>query len=100
MGDGESPAAAIEDGFQAARTWLQVAEESGDRVPEPGAGNESGRFVARVPKSLHARLSARAATEGVSMNTLVVSLLAEGMGARAQTTGVGSDTGEKVVRAG
>jgi hypothetical protein len=34
------------------------------------------------------------------MNTLVVSLLAEGMGARAQTTGVGSDTGEKVVRAG
>lgn len=88
MGDGESPAAAIEDGFQAARAWLQVAEASGDGIPEPGAGNASGRLVARVPKSLHARLSERAATEGVSMNTLVVSLLAEGMGARAQTTKV------------
>lgn len=83
MGDGETPAAAIEDGFDAAAAWLKVAQESGDPIPEPGAGGESGRFVARVPKSLHTRLSARAAQEGVSMNTLVVSLLAEGVGARA-----------------
>jgi antitoxin HicB len=86
MGDGENPAAAIEDGFGAALAWLQVATESGDPIPDPGAGGESGRFVARVPKSLHTRPSARAAQEGVSMNTLVVSLLAEGVGARAHHT--------------
>jgi antitoxin HicB len=83
MGDGETPAAAIEDGFSAAADWLKVALENGDPIPEPGAGGESGRFVARVPKSLHTRLSARAAQEGVSMNTLVVSLLAEGVEGRA-----------------
>jgi antitoxin HicB len=100
MGDGESPAAAIEDGYQAARAWLRVAEESGDRFPEPGAGGESGRFVARVPKSLHARLSARAATEGVSMNTLVVSLLAEGMGVRSGSAGLGKEATDEARRTG
>jgi len=56
--------------------------QHGDPIPQPGAGGESGKFVARVPKSLHTRLAARAEQEGVSMNTLVVSLLAEGVAAR------------------
>jgi antitoxin HicB len=34
----------------------------------------------RVPKSLHRRLAERAKTEGVSLNTLAVTLLAEGLG--------------------
>ena len=46
-------------------------------------GGESGRFVARVPKSLRTRLVARAEQEGVSMNTLLVSIIADGVGARA-----------------
>ena len=50
-------------------------------IPKPGGG-ESGRFVTRVPKSLHTRLVARADQEGCSMNTLVESLIAEGVGAR------------------
>jgi len=83
MGDGETPEAAIADGYSAAKAWLHVAEECGDSIPEPGTGGESGRFVARMPKSLHTRLVARAAQEGVSMNTLVVSIIAEGIGARA-----------------
>jgi antitoxin HicB len=37
-----------------------------------------------VPKSLHTRLAARAEQEGVSMNTLVVSMLSEGVGVRAR----------------
>ncbi len=36
----------------------------------------------RVPKSLHRRLAERAKAEGVSLNTLAVSLLSEGIGAR------------------
>ncbi|MBC7214477.1 MAG: toxin-antitoxin system HicB family antitoxin [Burkholderiaceae bacterium] len=82
MGDGDTPAAAITDGYAAAQAWLEVAAQHGDPIPQPGAGGESGKFVARVPKSLHTRLAARAEQEGVSMNTLVVSLLAEGVAAR------------------
>ena len=40
----------------------------------------SGKFVARVPRSRHIQLAARAKTEGVSLNTLVITLIAEGMG--------------------
>ena len=79
MGDGETPQDAITDGYEAARAWLAVAEECGDTIPEPGSGGESGRFVARIPKSLHTRLAARATQEGVSMNTLVVAIIAEGI---------------------
>lgn len=82
MGDGDSPEAAIADGYAAASAWLAVAEEAGDPIPEPGSGGESGRFVARMPRSLHTRLAARAAQEGVSMNTLLVSIVAEVIGSR------------------
>ena len=82
MGDGETPEAAIEDGYAAAAAWLKVAAECGDAIPEPGAGGESGRFVARIPKSLHMRLIARARQEGVSMNTMLVSMLAESLNSR------------------
>ena len=36
----------------------------------------------RVPKSLHGKLAARARQEGVSLNTLVLSFIAEGLGRR------------------
>ena len=83
MGDGDTPEAAIADGFSAAQSWLAVAQKNGDPIPLPGMGGESGRFVARVPKSLHNRLVARAKQEGVSMNTFLVSLIAEGVGSRS-----------------
>ena len=83
MGDGEAPEAAIGDGYSAAQAWLKVAQECDDQIPKPGMGGESGRFVARVPKSLRTRLVARAEQEGVSMNTLLVSIIADGVGARA-----------------
>ena len=50
-----------------------------DSLPEPGvrpARQEySGKFVVRVPKSLHAALAAEAEAEGVSLNQLVVTKL-------------------------
>ncbi len=83
MGDGETPQDAVADGYEAAKAWLEVAHECGDPVPAPSSGGESGRFVARLPRSLHTRLAARAAQEGVSMNTLVVSIIAEGINSHA-----------------
>ena len=51
-----------------------------DTLPEPDVRSSreeySGKFVVRVPKSLHAALAAEAETEGVSLNQLVVVKLA------------------------
>jgi antitoxin HicB len=71
------------------RLWLVVAVERGDRVPEPvpePARAYSGRFVLRLPKSLHRQLAERAEAEGVSLNTLALAALAQGlaMGARGR----------------
>jgi len=41
---------------------------------------KSGRFVVRLPKSLHAALEREAAAEGVSLNQLVVVKLSVGLG--------------------
>lgn len=77
MADGETPDEAIREGRDAFAAWMKAQAEAGREIPAPRAGRESGKFVARVPRSLHARLVARARAEGVSMNTLVVSLLSE-----------------------
>jgi antitoxin HicB len=77
--DGATPEDAIENGRDALQSWLAVAQEFGDGIPKPFS-SVSGRFVQRVPRSLHARLIARAKAEGVSLNTLVVSLVSQGIG--------------------
>jgi antitoxin HicB len=68
--------------------------------PEP-VGLPSGRFVARLPRSLHAQLVATAQGEGVSLNTLVVSLLAAGV-ARGSSVDVAlkaaAETAQEVAR--
>jgi antitoxin HicB len=79
MSDGETVEEAITNGADAEAAWLQAARKWGDPIPQPGEG-PSGKFVQRLPKSLHARLAARARQEGVSMNTLVTAVLAEALG--------------------
>lgn len=81
VSDGATPEEAVANGMDALASWLRTAREFGDFVPAPGSGGAaSGKFSLRAPKSLHARLASRAQIEGVSMNTLAVALLAEGLG--------------------
>ena len=51
-----------------------------DNLPEPDVRSSreeySGKFVVRIPKSLHAALATEAEVEGVSLNQLVVAKLA------------------------
>jgi antitoxin HicB len=82
ISDGETIEDAIMNGIDAVHSWIETAKEFNDPVPEPGSSQASGRFVQRLPKSLHARLSARAKQEGVSMNALVTSIIAESLGRR------------------
>jgi antitoxin HicB len=79
--DGATPEKAIENGRLALADWMAVATEFGDAIPTPFS-SVSGRFVQRVPKSLHRQLVDQAKNDGVSLNTLVVSLVAEGLGRR------------------
>jgi antitoxin HicB len=48
----------------------------------------SGKFVTRLPRSLHQRLTLRARAEGVSLNALVMTLIAEGLGQRSGPGGL------------
>lgn len=79
--DGATPEEAIANGRDALHAWMSVAQEFGDELPKSFTA-VSGRFVQRVPRSLHAQLIARAKAEGVSLNTLVVSLVSQGIGRR------------------
>jgi len=50
-------------------------------VPKPGAfEKQSGKWLQCVPKSIHLQLVQKAEAEGVSLNTLVISILAESLG--------------------
>ncbi len=55
--------------------------EKGVSIPEPGPSDAeySGKFVARLPKSLHRELALSAKEEGVSLNSLVTTILSRGM---------------------
>jgi antitoxin HicB len=78
MTEGDTQAEALEMLQDAMKAWLEVAVERGLRIPEPKPDPAySGRFVVRVPKSLHRTLAERARIEGTSLNQLVVAALAE-----------------------
>lgn len=57
--------------------WLETALEEGFDIPEPVTTEYSGKFVVRLPKSLHQSLAHRAEQEGTSLNSYVVHLLGE-----------------------
>lgn len=83
ISDGETVEEAIANGRDAIAATIAALEAKGFAVPAPNSGGvASGKFVARVPKSIHAQLAARAKAEGVSLNTLVLTFLAEGLGRR------------------
>jgi predicted RNase H-like HicB family nuclease len=64
------------------REWITDALERNHPVPEPIQTDDlpSGKWVQRVPRSMHARLAQRADQEGVSLNHLVTSMLAGALG--------------------
>jgi antitoxin HicB len=86
MSDGETIEEAIVNADDAKRRWIAAVKEAGRPPPPPSgepAEGDSGKWQLRAPKSLHRRLAERAKREGVSLNTLAVTLLAEGLGERS-----------------
>lgn len=83
IADGETPEEAMREGRDALVSYVRTLEELGRPIPKPGDEAYTGQWRQRVPKSLHAALARRAEHEGVSLNTLVTAMLAEGLGRRA-----------------
>ena len=66
---GETFEEAYENLREAMEGWIETKLENGFDVPLPVGYNDfSGKFIVRIPKSLHYRLSVEAEQEGVSLN--------------------------------
>ena len=76
MSDGTTPDEAIRNVEDAKQLWIEGRLEDGFNVPEPTRVDDySGKFLLRMPKSLHRRLAEQARREGVSLNQHVNVLL-------------------------
>ncbi len=76
MSDGETTQEALENLQDAKETWLEMAKETNMRIPEPSnIDSYSGKFLLRIPKSLHRHLTLEAEREGTSLNQYIVYLL-------------------------
>ncbi len=82
MADGGTPEEAISNLEDAVESWIKTAKEFNKPIPLPSYESYSGKWVVRTPKNLHRKLAELSKREGVSLNTLAVSLLAEGVGER------------------
>lgn len=68
---------AIEDARQ---LWINTAYDEGQDIPLPrDIEKYTGRFLVRIPRSLHRALARAAKREGVSLNQYVINLLAAGV---------------------
>jgi antitoxin HicB len=72
--------ATVEEAYQRAQTakqeWLRLSQEQGLPIPKPSRADEySGRFLLRLPPSLHAILAERAKLQASSLNQYAVHLL-------------------------
>ena len=69
MSHGDTYVEAFENIQEAMEGWIETKLENGFPVPLPADEIQySGKFVLRIPKTLHARLATEAEKEGVSLN--------------------------------
>jgi len=81
ISDGETVEEAMANGRDALKATVAALKAKKFAVPAPNSGGvASGKFVARVPKTVHAQLATRARAEGVSLNALVLTFIAQGLG--------------------
>lgn len=77
---GDSQEEALKEIRTAMTLWLDLAKKMKRELPEPFLPVDtsySGKFLMRVPKTLHANLSRSAKQQGVSLNQYVLYMLAD-----------------------
>jgi predicted HicB family RNase H-like nuclease len=84
-GVSEDAESAVSELKEALAMAIEVMEEDGDQLPSPRVREEfSGQLRVRLPRSLHRLAATEADLEGVSLNTLLVQLISDGL-SRSQT---------------
>ena len=77
MSDGETVAEALENIKEAKEEWFKYMLENNLPIPEPAdVSKYSGKFVVRIPKTLHKTISEQSKLEGLSLNQYVANSLA------------------------
>lgn len=89
MAHGKTEGEAAREAKAAASLMLEVMrDERKAPPPEDASPDYSGQLRLRLPKTLHERLSQMATAEGVSLNSMLLSLISDGYGRRsAQAAG-------------
>lgn len=78
---GRTPEAALREIMAVVGDCITEMQEASEPVPEPiGRRKYSGKFVLRLPVSLHRDLALEAAREGVSLNQLIALKLRQAHG--------------------
>jgi antitoxin HicB len=82
-----SEAEAVANLREVQRAWIEQALRTNVPIPEPVTEEvlPSGKWLQRVPRTLHAKLVALARIERVSLNQLVTSLLSQAIGNKRVT---------------
>jgi predicted RNase H-like HicB family nuclease len=79
----EASMAALED---AARSWIEAALGSGQKIPEPVVlTGYSGKVALRMPRGLHKRAAEMASSEGCSLNQWLVTAVSFYLGGHELT---------------
>jgi len=82
VAEGDTPDEAIDDLDKAASSWVEVAIEQSEIVPEPLASyGYSGKINLRLPKSIHKQAARLAKRDDVSLNQFFASAIAARVGA-------------------
>ena len=84
FGDGETIEKAIADVYAVAEDLIEIAMEDGKEIPMPQYYKDldefSGKLSIRLPKTLHKQVSQRAKAEDCSINQLIGTYIAMGVG--------------------
>lgn len=89
VAEGETREEALDALERAAESWLEVALDLGQSIPEPLAAQEaSGKFPLRLPRGLHDQLVRVAELNRTSVNQYVVAAVAEKLGQQDALTQV------------
>lgn len=87
MSDGETVEEAYNNLEEAKKEWFTYMLENNLEIPEPVTANAySGKFVVRIPKTLHKIITEQSKREGLSLNQYVANVLAFAAGQRAALT--------------
>ncbi len=93
---GESQMEALSHLDEAKRLWVEESLSNGQPVPKPSPTEAlpSGKWVQRVPRSLHKNLARLAKIESTSLNQLVVLILSEYVGGARRQAAVSAVSGK------